>query len=129
MIHYSDPPILLHDVIENLDAVVGLLERNAPYHPLGGWFRPGIEADQPTSALWFQKDWVHDTFHAPDGGAPGACVSAIRAAQPWLKAPSLAGAAFRGVCMSWGCVPRSPLPRTKHGAGWSNCATPARRFS
>jgi len=59
VIHYSDPPILLHDVIENLDAVVGLLERNAPYHPLGGWFRPGIEADQPTSALWFQKDWVH----------------------------------------------------------------------
>lgn len=59
MIHYSDPPILLHDVIEDLDAVVGLLERNAPYQPLGGWFRPGIEADQPTSALWFQKDWVH----------------------------------------------------------------------
>ncbi len=65
MIHYADPPILLHDVIEDLGAVTGLLERNAPYHPLGGWFRPGVEADRPTSALWFQKDWVHAELVVP----------------------------------------------------------------
>ncbi len=65
MIHYAAPPILLHDVIDDLDAVVGLLERNAPYHPLGGWFRPGVEADRPTSTLWFQKDWVHADLEVP----------------------------------------------------------------
>lgn len=65
MIHYSAPPVLLHDVIDDLDAVVGLLERNAPYHPLGGWFRPGVEADRPTSTLWFQKDWVHADLAVP----------------------------------------------------------------
>lgn len=65
MIHYADPPVLLRDVIDDLDAVVGLLERNAPYHPLGGWFRPGVEADRPTSALWFQKDWVHADLAVP----------------------------------------------------------------
>ncbi len=59
MIHYSDPPVLLRDVIDDLDAVVGLLERNAPYRPLGGWFRPGSESDAATSPMWFQKDWVH----------------------------------------------------------------------
>lgn len=65
MIHYADPPILLHDVVDDLDAVVGMLERNAPYHPLGGWFRPGVEADRPTSTLWFQKDWVHADLAVP----------------------------------------------------------------
>ncbi len=59
MIHYSNPPTLLCDVIGDLDAVVGLLERNAPYRPLGGWFRPGNETDAPTNPMWFQKDWVH----------------------------------------------------------------------
>ena len=59
MIHYSDPPVLLRDVIDDLDAVVELLERNAPYRPLGGWFRPGSETDDATSPMWFQKDWVH----------------------------------------------------------------------
>ena len=59
MIHYSNPPTLLRDVIGDLDAVVGLLERNAPYRPLGGWFRSGNEADEPTNPMWFQKDWVH----------------------------------------------------------------------
>jgi hypothetical protein len=62
MIHYADPPILLRDLIGDLDAVVGLLERNAPYQPLGGWFRPGSASgisEAPTSPMWFQKDWVH----------------------------------------------------------------------
>jgi hypothetical protein len=59
MIHYSDPPILLRDVIEDVGDVVRLLERNAPYTPLGGWYRPGADIDAPTSPLWFQNDWVH----------------------------------------------------------------------
>ncbi len=60
MIHYSDPPILLENVIDDLALVRGLLERNAPYTPLGGWYAGGAaETDEPTSALWFQNDWVH----------------------------------------------------------------------
>ncbi len=61
MEHYSDPPVLLRDVITDLDAVVGLLERNAPYTPLGGWYRPDADPNQSdaTSPMWFQNDWVH----------------------------------------------------------------------
>ena len=59
MIHYSDPPILLRDVIEDVGDVVRLLERNAPYTPLGGWYRPDADLDAPTSPMWFQNDWVH----------------------------------------------------------------------
>ena len=59
MIHYSDPPILLRDVIEDIGDVVGLLERNAPYTPLGGWYRVGADLDAATSPMWFQNDWVH----------------------------------------------------------------------
>jgi len=59
MIHYSDPPILLRDVIEDRAALLGLLERNAPYTPLGGWYRPDVDPDVPTSPMWFQNDWVH----------------------------------------------------------------------
>ncbi len=39
--------------------MVGLLERNAPYTPLGGWYRPGIDPHAPISPMWFQNDWVH----------------------------------------------------------------------
>ncbi len=59
MIHYSEPPILLRDVIEDIADVVHLLQRNAPYTPLGGWYRPGADLDAPTSPMWFQNDWVH----------------------------------------------------------------------
>ena len=59
MIHYSEPPVLLRDVIEDGDAVDALLARNAPYTPLGGWYRPGVDPDTPTSPMWFQNDWVH----------------------------------------------------------------------
>jgi hypothetical protein len=59
MIRYSDPPILLRDVIEDVGEVVGLLERNAPYSPLGGWYRPGVDLDALICAMWFQNDWVH----------------------------------------------------------------------
>jgi hypothetical protein len=59
VIRYSDPPILLRDVIEDVGEVVRLLERNAPYTPLGGWYRPDADLDEPTSPMWFQNDWVH----------------------------------------------------------------------
>ena len=59
MIRISDPPILLRGVIEDLGAVVRLLERAAPYTPLGGWYRPGADRDAATSPMWFQNDWVH----------------------------------------------------------------------
>lgn len=59
MIHAAEPPILLRDVIADPAQVVALLERNAPYAPLGGWYRPGVDQDLAASPLWFQKDWVH----------------------------------------------------------------------
>jgi hypothetical protein len=59
MIRQSGPPILLRDVIQDVGDVVSLLERNAPYTPLGGWYRPGADLDTPTSPMWFQNDWVH----------------------------------------------------------------------
>lgn len=64
-IRYSKPPVLLHDVIDDLAHVVALLESQAPYNPLGGWYSPGADPHQRTRPMWFQKDWVHDTFHAP----------------------------------------------------------------
>ena len=59
MVYNAQPPVLLRDVIEDVRDVVALLERNAPYTPLGGWYRPGADEDVATSAMWFQKDWVH----------------------------------------------------------------------
>jgi hypothetical protein len=59
------PPALLRDVIDEPRDVVALLERNAPYRPLGGWYRPGIDPDAATSPLWFQKDWVHADLAVP----------------------------------------------------------------
>lgn len=59
MIHYSDPPVLLRNVFDDVGDVVRLLERNAPYTPLGGWYRPDADLDAATSPMWFQNDWVH----------------------------------------------------------------------
>jgi hypothetical protein len=59
MIRTAGPPILLRDVIEDPAQVVALLARNAPYLPLGGWFRPGVDEEAAASPMWFQKDWVH----------------------------------------------------------------------
>ena len=59
MIPQSDPPILLRDVIDDVADVVALLARAAPYTPLGGWYRPDADLDEPTSPMWFQNDWVH----------------------------------------------------------------------
>lgn len=64
-IRYSKPPVLLHDVIDDMSAVVRLLEQQAPYGPLGGWYSPGADPHARTRPMWFQEDWVHDTFHAP----------------------------------------------------------------
>ncbi len=62
---YSDPPRLLHDVVD-VDEAVQLLEAEAPYTPLGGWYNPGADPDARTRPMWFQNDWVHDDF-AADG--------------------------------------------------------------
>jgi hypothetical protein len=63
--HYAQPPILLHDVIGDLEPVRALLRSNAPYRPLGGWFRSGEAAAVPTQSLWFQNDWVHADLLVP----------------------------------------------------------------
>ena len=63
-IRYSKPPVLMHDVIDDLDAVVRLLESQAPYTPLGGWYNPGADPHARTRPMWFQNDWVHDVFAA-----------------------------------------------------------------
>lgn len=52
-------PVLLRDVLPEPERVIGLLAANAPYTPLGGWYRPGADDDAPTSPLWFQQDWLH----------------------------------------------------------------------
>ena len=65
MIRYADAPILLTGVISDESEVVGLLERNAPYTPLGGWYRPGVDPDAPSSPMWFQNDWVHSDLRVP----------------------------------------------------------------
>jgi hypothetical protein len=65
---YAKPPVMLHDVVPDLGAVVRLLEENAPYLPLGGWFRSGSQAETPTLPLWFQKDWVHADLEVPGAG-------------------------------------------------------------
>jgi hypothetical protein len=59
VVHTARPPLLLRDVFDDVTEVRRLLERNAPYTPLGGWYRPGVDEDVPASAMWFQKDWVH----------------------------------------------------------------------
>ena len=51
MLRKSNPPILLKDLIEDLDEVVALFERNAPYTPLGGWFRPDRGEERYRSTL------------------------------------------------------------------------------
>ncbi len=60
----ADPPVLMRDVIADLDDVTRLLESQAPYTPLGGWYNPGADPDACTRPMWFQNDWVHDTFAA-----------------------------------------------------------------
>ncbi len=63
-IRYSKPPVLMTGVIDEVADVVRLLESEAPYRPLGGWYNPGADPDARTRPLWFQADWVHDTYRA-----------------------------------------------------------------
>jgi hypothetical protein len=65
VIRYADPPTLLREVFDDLGPVLALLERNAPYTPLGGWYRPGADLDAATSPMWFQNDWVHADLAVP----------------------------------------------------------------
>ncbi len=62
MLAGASPPILLKGLIDDPGVVVDLFERNAPYTPLGGWFRPGNDGDEATSPMWFQGDWVQGDF-------------------------------------------------------------------
>lgn len=64
-LHYAEPPVLIRDVIDDLDRVYALLAADAPYTPLGGWYAPGADPDAATSAMWFQQDWVHADYQAP----------------------------------------------------------------
>ena len=59
--HYADPPLLLEHVSDDVQQVVELFERGAPYKPLGGWFRPDANSEA-LSAMWFQKDWVFEDY-------------------------------------------------------------------
>jgi hypothetical protein len=61
----SDPPTLLRDVIPDPGDVVRLLESQAPYRPLGGWYNPGADMHARNRPMWFQHDWVHADFAAP----------------------------------------------------------------
>jgi len=63
-LRYSKPPVLVPDVIGDVTAVVALLQSQAPYNPLGGWYNPGADPHARTRPMWFQKDWVHDDFAA-----------------------------------------------------------------
>jgi len=65
MIRYAGAPTLLRDVVDDRAAVIRLLERNAPYTPLGGWYRPDLDPDEPCSPMWFQNDWVHADLRVP----------------------------------------------------------------
>ena len=65
MPHVSPPPILLTDVVTDTADVVELLAQEAPYTPLGGWYNPSADPTARTRPMWFQNDWVHDTYAAP----------------------------------------------------------------
>lgn len=65
MVQLTTDPLLLREVFPDPERVVRLLERGAPYTPLGGWMRPGLDPDAETSVMWFQEDWVHADFALP----------------------------------------------------------------
>lgn len=61
-IRYAKPPVFMHDVIGDFAAFDLLLDSQAPYKPLGGWYNPGADPHARTRPMWFQKDWVYDTI-------------------------------------------------------------------
>ena len=64
MLRYADPPTLLENVFPDITQVHKLLEKEAPYTPLGGWYNPGADPHARTRPMWFQNDWVHDVYTA-----------------------------------------------------------------
>ena len=64
MLSYADPPLILRDVFPNIQQIQDLLATHAPYTPLGGWYNPGADPHAKTRPMWFQNDWVHDTYIA-----------------------------------------------------------------
>ncbi len=64
VLQYADPPILLENVFPDIQKVHELLEAEAPYTPLGGWYNPGADPHKRNRPMWFQNDWVHDVFQA-----------------------------------------------------------------
>lgn len=64
MPHVSKPPVLLENLFDDPGVVIEMLRENAPYTPLGGWFRPDQGNGEAMSPMWFQKDWVHADYAA-----------------------------------------------------------------
>jgi len=64
LLRYADPPTLLTNVFDDVEQVKELLESEAPYTPLGGWYNPGADPHSRTRPMWFQNDWVHDVYAA-----------------------------------------------------------------
>jgi hypothetical protein len=58
-------PVLMRDVIADLDAVVDLLVHRAPYAPLGGWYNPDADPHARTRPMWFRDDWAHADVVVP----------------------------------------------------------------
>ncbi len=48
--------MLSHDAIEDMPEVVRPLEAQAPYDPLGSWYRPGADPRLRTRPMWFRND-------------------------------------------------------------------------
>ncbi|MGI9293597.1 MAG: hypothetical protein ACR2PS_06405 [Pseudomonadales bacterium] len=65
MPHVSKPPVLLEHLFDDPGMVVEILRQNAPYTPLGGWFRPDQGQGEAMSPMWFQEDWLHADYAAP----------------------------------------------------------------
>jgi len=86
--HCAKPPVLLRDVFD-CDAVLRLLERGAPYTPLGGWMRPGLDPDAETSAMWFQEDWVHADYRLPGSELFLHCEDYLRASREYWGADEI----------------------------------------
>jgi len=64
VLRYADLPILLENVFPDIQKVHELLESEAPYTPLGGWYNPEADTHKRNRPMWFQNDWVHDVYQA-----------------------------------------------------------------
>lgn len=64
MAHVSRAPVLLENLFDDPAMVVDRLRQNAPYTPLGGWFRPDQGNGEAMSPMWFQQDWFQGDYEA-----------------------------------------------------------------